>query len=180
MKELALPPELSKEIEEIYQIMQEEYDIPARAMGLTCEGCPDNCCDSYFLHHTYSEWAYLWQGIRRLDDRSIERLVTSAREYIARSLKPLAAGRHPRIMCPLNDNGLCGLYRHRLLICRMHGIPATLTRPDGQFIRFPGCFRCQEIVKKKYARETDAPAMDRSLLFRRLAALESRLIGEQR
>ncbi|XOF34176.1 MAG: hypothetical protein ACL93V_02420 [Candidatus Electrothrix sp. YB6] len=180
MKELSLPPELSREIAEIYQIMQEEYDVPARTIGLTCEGCPDNCCDSYFLHHTYSEWAYLWQGIRQLDNQSIERIVERAREYLAQSLQPLAEGRHPQIMCPLNDNGLCGLYRHRLLICRMHGIPATLTRPDGQFIRFPGCFRCQEIVNERYARETDAPAMDRSLLFRRMAALEARLLGEQR
>ncbi|MCI5223739.1 MAG: hypothetical protein D3924_13980 [Candidatus Electrothrix sp. AR4] len=83
-------------------------------------------------------------------------------------------------MCPLNDNGLCSLYQHRMLVCRMHGIPATLTRPDGQTMRFPGCFRCQDIVKKKYKQETDAPAMDRSLLFRRLAALESRLMGERR
>ncbi len=180
MKEITLPPQLSKEIAEIYQAMQEEYDRVAEAVGLTCQGCPDNCCDSYFLHHTYSEWAYLWQGIRQLDDEGIERIVSRAEEYIALSAEPLAESRHPQIMCPLNDNGLCSLYQHRMLVCRMHGVPATLTRPDGQSMRFPGCFRCQEIVKEKYEQEADAPAMDRSLLFRRLAALESRLMGERR
>jgi hypothetical protein len=84
-------------------------------------------------------------------------------------------------MCPLiDDNGLCGLYEHRMLVCRMHGVPATLTRPDGQSMRFPGCFRCQEIVAENYDRETDAPAMDRTQLFRRLAALESQLMGDRR
>jgi hypothetical protein len=180
MKEITLPPQLSKEIAEIYQVMQEEYDRLAEEVELTCQGCPDNCCDSYFLHHTYSEWAYLWQGIRQLDDQSIERIVARAKDYIEQSAQPLAEGKHPQIMCPLNDNGLCSLYHHRMLVCRMHGIPAALTRPDGQSMRFPGCFRCQEVVKEKYVREKDAPAMDRTLLFRRLAALESRLMGERR
>jgi Fe-S-cluster containining protein len=180
MKEIMLSPQLSKEIGEIYGVMQEEYDPLAQEIGLTCQGCPDNCCDSYFFHYTYSEWAYLWQGIRRLDDQAIERVVTRAKEYIEQGAQSLAQGKHPQIMCPLHDNGLCSLYQHRMLVCRMHGIPAVLTRPDGQHMRFPGCFRCQDIVKEKYAEETDAPAMDRSLLFRRLAALESRLMSERR
>ncbi len=180
MKEIMLSPQLSKEIGEIYEVMQEEYDQLAQEVTLTCQGCSDNCCDSYFLHYTYSEWAYLWQGIRRLDDQTIERIVTRAEEYIKQSTQSLIRGKRPQIMCPLHDNGLCCLYQHRMLICRMHGIPAVLTRPDGQFMRFPGCFRCQDIVKEKYAEETDAPAMDRSLLFRRLAALESRLMSERR
>ncbi|CAK8724658.1 YkgJ family cysteine cluster protein [Candidatus Electrothrix laxa] len=180
MKEIILSPELTKEIAAIYQAMQEGYDQVSGEVGMTCEDCPDNCCDSYFLHHTYSEWAYLWQGLQQLDPDELEQIVRRAKEYIAQSAQALAEGERPQIMCPLNDSGLCGLYNHRMLICRMHGIPATLTRPDGQSMRFPGCFRCQEIVKEKYEPETDAPAMDRSQLFRRLAALESRLIGERR
>ena len=83
-------------------------------------------------------------------------------------------------MCPLNESGRCGLYSHRLMICRTHGVPATLTRPDGQLLRFPGCFRCQEIVTSTYAHEADAPAMDRTILYKRLAQLESRFLGERR
>ena len=59
-------------------------------------------------------------------------------------------------------------------------MPATLTRPDHQLLRFPGCFRCQEIVRERYAAETDAPAMDRTILYQRLAQLESRLLGNRR
>ena len=180
MKEITLSPQLTQELAAIYQAMQEGYERVSEEVGLTCEGCPDNCCDSYFLHHTYSEWAYLWQGLCQLDAEKQERIVNRAKEYIAHSAEALAEGRHPQIMCPLNDNGLCCLYQHRMLVCRMHGIPATLTRPDGQSMRFPGCFRCQEIVKEKYKVETDTPAMDRSRLFRQLAALESRLFEERR
>ncbi len=180
-KEILLPPELSREISEIFQAMQEEYEEIADQIPLTCRGCPDNCCDSYFQHHTYSEWAFLWEGLRQLDNETLDRVTERAKEYVRQSSDALAAGERPQIRCPLiNDEGLCALYRHRMLVCRMHGVPATLTRPDGQSMRFPGCFRCQELVQEKYRQETDAPAMDRTRLFRRLAALESRLLGKRR
>ena len=180
LKEILLPPELSQEIAEIYQAMQEGYDKVAEEIPLSCEGCPDNCCDSYFLHHTYSEWAYLWEGLRRLDSKALERIKKRAKEYVRLSAEILASRERPQLMCPLNEDGLCVLYQNRMLVCRMHGIPATLIRPDGQSMRFPGCFRCQQIVGETYEQETDAPAMDRTQLFRRLAALESRLMGERR
>ncbi|WP_446011139.1 hypothetical protein [Candidatus Electrothrix sp.] len=180
MKEITLSPELTKEITSIYQTLQEEYDKVAGEIGLTCKGCPDNCCDSYFLHHTYSEWAYLWQGLNLLDQETREQIINRAKEYIAQSAEPLAQGKHPQLMCPLNDNGLCGLYEHRMLICRTHGTPATMTTPDKQFIRFPGCFRCQEIVEKKYGAANDAPAMNRSQILSQLASVESRLFERKR
>ncbi|BCO10466.1 hypothetical protein GF1_28420 [Desulfolithobacter dissulfuricans] len=180
MKEIFLPPELSSELADIYAKMQEGYDEVARRITMTCTGCPDNCCDSWFQHHTYSEWAYLWEGLRAVDDDLLERILKRAEEYVRESKKILARGERPQLMCPLNENGLCALYDHRMLICRMHGIPATMTRPDGQLLRFPGCFRCQEIVEKRYEDENEAPAMDRTPLLRRLAALENELLGNRR
>ncbi|MBM9615955.1 hypothetical protein JWJ90_16925 [Desulfobulbus rhabdoformis] len=180
MKELFLPPELSCEIGEIYESMVADYDEVAQAIGLTCMGCPDNCCDSYFLHYTYCEWAYLWEGIRKLDDAQIDRIVKRSRDYVEQSRAMIARQERPQIMCPLCDDGLCSVYSHRLLVCRTHGVPATLTRPDGKQMRFPGCFRCQEIVQEKYKQETDAPAMERTVLFQRLAQLEARFLGDRR
>lgn len=165
---------------EIYQSMALVYDEVAEHVGLTCQGCPDNCCDSYFLHYTYSEWAYLWEGIRALDDARLDRIMQQAKDYVQQSGLLLARGERPQLMCPLNDQGLCGLYTHRLMICRTHGVPATLTRPDGQHLRFPGCFRCQEIVSSTFATESDAPAMDRTILYQRLAQLETRFLGHRR
>ncbi|MCL1980371.1 MAG: hypothetical protein FWG62_04780 [Proteobacteria bacterium] len=180
MKELFLPPELSCELGEIYRSMVTVYDEVAEEIPLTCTGCPDNCCDSYFLHHTYCEWAYLWEGIRALDDDRLDRIMQRARDYVAQSRQLIVRGKQPQLMCPLNESGLCGLYTHRMMICRTHGVPATLTRPDGQLLRFPGCFRCQEIVADSYPAATDAPAMDRTVLYQRLAQLETRFLGARR
>ncbi len=180
-REVLLPPELSRELAEIYQEMQKQYEEVAEQLPLSCTGCPDNCCDSWFQHHTYCEWAFLWQGLRQLDEEQLQAVVERAREYVRLSNDALAEKKQPRINCPLLDeDGRCGLYEHRMLVCRMHGVPATLTRPDGQAMTFPGCFRCQEIVEEKYPGKADVPAMDRTHLFRRIAELESRLMGEKR
>jgi len=180
LKEILLPPELSARLAEIYTTMQLEYDRIAGQIGLACTGCPDNCCDSYFLHYTYAEWAYLWEGLRMLDQDEIDRITNRAVQYREQSRKILARRERPRLMCPLNEDGLCALYNHRMMICRMHGIPASMTRPDGKVLRFPGCFRCQEIVADKYQHEEDAPVMDRTQLLGKMAELESVLLGGKR
>ncbi len=179
-REIVLPPELSRELAAIYADLQSGYDELAAEIGLTCQGCPDNCCDSYFLHHTYCEWAYLWQGLRELEEEQRATIVERAETYVEESRAQLARHERPQIMCPLNMDGLCSLYQHRMLVCRMHGIPATMTRPDGQSMRFPGCFRCQEVVRERYADPDDAPAMDRTPLFQKMVAVESRLLGDKR
>ena len=180
MKEITLSPELSQELAQVYSSMVEGYDTVAAEIGLSCQGCPDNCCDSYFLHHTYAEWAYLWEGLQELPEEKLAAIIERAKQYVKESRKKLLRKERPQIMCPLIDEGLCGLYKHRLLVCRMHGIPATMTRPDGQSMRFPGCFRCQEIVEKKYNQEEDAPAMDRTALFQQMVAVETKLLGDKR
>jgi hypothetical protein len=66
------------------------------------------------------------------------------------------------------------------MICRLHGVPAAMTRPDGRTLKFPGCFRCQETVREKYEREKEVPFMDRTELLGKIAALESELLGGKR
>ncbi len=180
MKEIILPAEMSVVLRELYESMESEYDKVAGQVGQTCLGCNDNCCDSFFLHHTYVEWAYLWQGIRALEDVLLDKIVARSKEYAAQSCKLIAENIRPQLMCPCNEDGRCLVYTHRLMICRMHGVPATLTRPDGQMLRFPGCWRCQEVVADKYESETIAPAMERTELFQRLAKLESQLLDDKR
>lgn len=177
--ELLLPPELEQEMTEVYAAMAEGYRKTAEAIGLTCDHCPDNCCDSYFLHYTYCEWAYLWQGLRQLAPECLQRIRTRAHHYLTVSQSLLARGERPQLMCPLNLQGRCQLYSHRLMICRCHGVPATLAGPRGSH-RFPGCFRCQELVQQRYAGVESAPAMDRTALFGRLALVEQRLRSQRR
>ena len=167
-------------MEAIYTAMANGYETVATAIGLTCDNCPDNCCDSYFLHYTYCEWAYLWQGLQQLDSARLEEIRRRARSNVESSRLALAEDTRPQIMCPLNEGGRCQLYHHRLMICRSHGVPATLTSPNGRRQRFPGCFRCQEMVEERYSQAELAPAMERTELFRRLVLVEQRLLGAGR
>jgi len=54
-------------------------------------------------------------------------------------------------------------------------VPSSLTFPNGKVQKFPGCFRCQEIVGDRQA----VPTVERASLFRELVALEQELLGEQ-
>jgi len=178
MNEVVLPGELVLELEDIYDKLQQEYERVAGELGFTCEGCPDNCCDSYFLHHTYAEWAYLWMGVRLLPEEKKNELVERAQTYLVECEKAERNGDRPQVVCPLNDEGLCSLYKHRLLVCRTHGVPAQMTRPDGKTMQFPGCFVCQEIVEKKT--DSEPSRVERTPLLRRLALLENELFEGKR
>lgn len=175
MEDSILQPELAAKIAELYSRMEQAYDLVAQQLDFTCQGCPDNCCDSYFQHHTYAEWAYLWVGLLALEPERRAAIESRAADYAAACEKALARGERPQLMCPLNEKGRCSLYLHRLMICRMHGVPSSLTFPNGKVQKFPGCFRCQEIVGDRQA----VPTVERASLFRELVALEQELLGEK-
>jgi hypothetical protein len=175
MEASILQPELAAKIADLYRRMEQSYDLVALQLDFTCDGCPDNCCDSYFQHHTYVEWAYFWMGLMELEPERREGIENRAVKHAADCGKALARNERPQVICPLNEAGRCSLYHHRLMICRMHGVPASLTFPNGRVQKFPGCFRCQEIVGERQA----VPMVERAPLFRELAALEQELLGER-
>jgi hypothetical protein len=177
---LILEPSLSEQLKILYQDMEQAYDLVAKPLGHGCDGCPDNCCDSYFVHHTYIEWAYLLQGLNSLADDRRRALLARAEDYELEAQKIIADGRRPKIMCPVNEDGRCMLYPYRLMVCRTHGVPASMTRPDGKRLVFPGCFRCQELIVEKAIAEADVPLMERTLLLRRLVMLEQRFLQGKR
>ena len=152
----------------LYAEMEAAYDKVATLLEFSCRDCPDNCCDSYFQHHTYIEWAYLRQGFAALPAERQEEYRRRAHEALRLYQEALAKGERPQVMCPVNDNGRCGLYQHRLLICRLHGVPASLTSPNGQQHQFPGCFRCQELTAGK----SNVTTMDRTRFFKTMVSLE--------
>jgi hypothetical protein len=176
MKELALSVTLIERLEDVYIKMETAYDKVAQELDFGCKGCPDNCCDSYFLHHTYVEWSYLWAGFRQLPKQKQEELQSRAGKYITACEKTLHYGERPQVMCPLNENGLCLVYKHRLMVCRTHGVPAVIIRPDGKRLSFPGCFRCQE----KVAGRSAPPYVRRTGMLQELALLENDLLEGKR
>ncbi len=177
---LILEPALAEQLRILYEDMEQAYDLVAQELGHGCDGCPDNCCDSYFLHHTYVEWAYLWQGLDALGNDRRQALLVRAKAYELEAQRLLGSGERPKIMCPINENGRCALYSHRLMVCRTHGVPASMTRPDGQRLTFPGCFRCQDLVVEKGLEETEVPFMERTSLLKRLVMLEQEFLEGRR
>lgn len=176
MSDQIVPVELTRKIADLYHRMEEAYDKVAAELDFSCQGCPDNCCDSYFQHHTYIEWAYLWDGVMALPEDRREELLARAKKYVEECATAISHNERPQAMCPLIDDGLCSLYAHRLMICRMHGVPSAMTRPDGQAMRFPGCFRCQEITGNRH----DLPVVERTDFYRELVALEVAFLGPRR
>lgn len=176
MKQPVLPADISRRIAQLYSDMERAYDELALTLDFSCRDCPDNCCDSYFEHHTYTEWAYLWEGLLALPEEKREKVVERSRQYLIESERVIAAGERPAIMCPINEEGLCTLYPHRLMICRLHGVPSAMTRPDGMRMEFPGCFRCQEIVRGR----ENIVHLDRTEMYRRLVLLEMEWLGPKR
>lgn len=174
MTEKIISPELAARLADLYRRMAKAYDVVATELAFTCEGCPDNCCDSFFLHHTLIEWAYLWEGLQALPPADFKKIKAKAQNYLAECTASMAKDERPQVMCPLNKKGLCDLYEHRLMICRMHGVPSSFTRPDGKKVDFPGCFRCQELTGSR----KDLPEVDRTELYRELAELERLLLEE--
>jgi hypothetical protein len=168
-----LPAQAFRKLAALYADMQDAYVRHAGALALTCDNCPDNCCTSYFQHHTRIEWAYLLQGLSELPPERRAEYERRARTYVREAGDALARGERPHIMCPLNDEGRCGVYMHRLMICRLHGVPNRLRYPNGRSVDFPGCFRSQELC----AAADSFPVLDRTALYTRLMELEVQFVG---
>lgn len=160
----------------LYERMGNIYSQTSAEAGLTCEGCQKNCCVSYFQHRTYIEWDYLWKGLYNLPDDKRMEYISRAESVVRQSDAMLAQGLRPQLMCPLNDEGKCGLYEYRLMICRMHGTRNTLTLPDNSIKTFPGCYRFQELMEDH--NEENIPTIDRTELYKELFSLEVEFVGK--
>ncbi|WP_415718732.1 hypothetical protein [Maridesulfovibrio sp.] len=159
----------------LYDRMASVYSETSAKIGLSCEGCEENCCTSYFQHHTYVEWSYLWQGLNELPEEKRNEYIRRSEDYVRNARGMLENGMRPKVMCPLNDDGLCGVYKHRLMICRMHGVVNTLRQPNGRQLSFPGCFKCQDLTSGM----ENVPVVDRTPLYKELVGLEMGLLGNK-
>lgn len=133
--------DFSRRMKELYELMDSAYDSVQRHYGFTCEGCADNCCTQRFAHHTLAEYRYLLEGMLAAEPQLARSIITKAREVVAGYEREKETGTMEHFMCPVNFDGLCRLYEHRPMICRMHGLPHRYRRPDGREVRGGGCER---------------------------------------
>ena len=152
---------------QLYENMDAAYNRLAAEYGFSCAGCQENCCRTRFYNHTWLEFYYLARGLaeqppaerRRIENRAAD----SCREVAAAE----AGGQTPRVMCPLNDEGWCGLHAHRLMICRLHGIPYEFSPPGRQRVYGEGC----AVFSQRHGDQPYRP-FDRSPFYMELSALE--------
>jgi len=126
-------------LQRLYDAMDRGYARAADYYGFSCEGCRDNCCRTRFHHHTYLEYLFILQGVASLAGEARRQVHSRAVQTCRNFDRADAQGLPVREMCPLNVDGRCILYPYRPMICRLHGIPHQLRRPDQQTILGPGC-----------------------------------------
>ncbi len=162
--------DLAEQMRSLYGEMDRAYRAAAAGAGFVCRGCPDNCCESHFYHHTYAEYGYLLGGFSGLP--AAVRLLARRRAaaYLKDASAALQSGMAVKSMCPLNDDGRCVLYVHRPMICRLHGIPHELTLPGQPKRTGPGC----KAFYSQCGRGGHRP-LERTPHYRNLAELEIRL-----
>lgn len=123
----------------LYEGMERDYVPVARHYGFSCKGCTDNCCTQRFFHYTWAEYYYLLEGLRQSGETLKKEIVLKAGKVVSAYAEEKDPLDPAPIMCPVNFDGLCALYSHRPMICRMHGLPHRVRNPKGQETRGSGC-----------------------------------------
>ena len=157
----------------LFKQMDQAYAAVADQYGFHCKGCQDNCCETRFHHHTILEYLYLLEGVRQLDLATWQAIHHRALTVNIQMTQADREGKALRMMCPLNQDGLCLVYSHRPMICRLHGIPHELHRPDGNVLKSPGCDAFFDQCRKRG--KSDYIPFDRTPFYRNMAMLEQAL-----
>jgi Fe-S-cluster containining protein len=167
---MKIPDDFEMEVVRLLAQMDAAYNRAAQNAGFVCTGCEDNCCRTRFFHHTLTELLYLQSGMGDLSPLQ-QRRIRGRAQAAVRQMEALEIDSRPvRVMCPLNEQGRCTLYAYRPMICRLHGIPNIVHRPDGHCLNGPGC----DAYDKQCA-SAGAEPLDRTPLYSALADLERRL-----
>lgn len=162
--------DFSDRMARLYEDMQAAYDeVAAHYDGFSCKGCTDNCCTQRFFHHTLAEYRYLKEGLMealKTEPELVRQMLVKARVVTDTYEKEKVLGETVPLMCPVNFEGLCRLYEHRPMICRLHGLPYRYRRPDNREERGTGCARFEGRHKTDWT-------VNRSKLYLDLAAVEA-------
>jgi Fe-S-cluster containining protein len=160
-------------LEKLYQQMDAAYAKAAKAAGFVCEGCADNCCKTWFYHHTVIEIACLAKAFEELTPQIQQQAKEKARLALdARADHEPDSGPF-FFLCPLNEDGRCLVYEARPMICRLHGTAWKLGLPQGRWQQGPGCGEFEKVWQGR-----EKGVLDRTLIYRDLAILEQALRRE--
>lgn len=167
---MMLPSDMQDSVTRLFQHIDQAYAHGAEQSGFVCKGCQDNCCRTHFYHHTLVEVLSIHSGLRALPVDRRRRIRAAAEAVIKKITERQRRQESISVMCPLNEKERCVLYEQRPMICRLHGIPHALRRPDGQPRTGPGC----DDFYRQCGRGA-AATLDRTPLYMAMADLEHRL-----
>jgi Fe-S-cluster containining protein len=153
-------------LDNLYIKMDKAYTKAASHYGFECNGCEDNCCRSFFHHHTFIEKDYLLSKANELAPETKKILKKSAALYLD-SVSQDGAAKEGRPLCPLNKDDKCILYSVRPMICRLHGIPHHLNIPGRAIKENPGCDAGASFFNSK-----DYYAFDRIPYYKEMVEIE--------
>jgi len=128
-----------EELKEIYTMMDASYKVATDFYGFKCLGCENNCCYTHFYHHSFLETFYLFDGLDTLTTKKRSEVKQRSDEVCRMPDQSNPKSFRPKRLCPLNSDSLCILYPYRPMICRLHGLPHELNRPEQGIRRYPGC-----------------------------------------
>lgn len=155
---------------QLFSQMDAAYNAVADAYGFHCHGCVDNCCYTRFHHHTLLEYLYLKKGLEILEPSIQMQVFEQAGDVVEATRAAEEKGQTPRIMCPLNHEGLCLIYAYRPMICRLHGMAHELRKPGQNPLRSEGCDLFTELTGTM-----DYIPFDRTPFYMEMARLERNL-----
>jgi hypothetical protein len=157
-------------LKEIYAAMDGKYQEAADYYGFECTGCEDNCCLTRFYHYTLIEYLYIKEGFHCLENKKQVEVKQRSLAVCRKTDEADKKGKPVQQMCPVNFGSLCVLYPYRPMICRLHGIPHELQRPDQGILNSPGCgtFALKCHGKKRFK-------FDRTPFYMQMAALEKKM-----
>ena len=160
-----------RQLENIFSEMDDSYQAATDYYGFSCDGCQDNCCLTRFSHYTLLEYLYVRQGYAELNQKIQIQVRQKSKEVIYQTALLLAEKKVVRLMCPLNDKGLCRLYMLRPMICRLHGIPHEFQNPALNKKKYgPGCRTfTDKCAHKKYF------IFDRTRFYLSISVLEKKI-----
>jgi len=157
-----------EKLKTIYRSMDRTYRDASAFYFFDCQGCPDNCCTTYFFHYTLAEYLYLLQGFWTLEEGMKE-------EIMGRATNMCDPMRRDTYLCPLNLRSRCLLYPYRTMICRLHGLPFELQRPGDQRSEGQGCAKFE---KERMLKGLPYRRIDRTPFYTDLANLEREIRTE--
>ncbi len=165
--------QLIPRLAELYDTIDSTYKAVIDQAGFSCAGCDGvKCCTVDLVLHTSIEMLYLRRGFNTLES-PIRAEIAQRSDQIVRYKRQNSVGEEYRsAVCAANFDGLCSLYQHRPMICRLAGIPHIIFRPDGRAIESGGCTRYEQDVRP------GCPDLqvDRTPFYRKLAQMEMEMI----